>query len=806
MPVYSHSKMIKDNERIGSKLLIDHLKGVRDKAISHFSDRIPFGNDENEEMLNAICWLHDLGKYTSYFQTYLLEPRKADYQLKSHSNLGAHTAFSFLKNEPTKALIAFYIIKMHHSNLINFEDVIRPDREKRMLQEKVFPKQKEALSNFEELWEYFKFDQADISLIEPKSLLNIYKKELKKELAIEHYFKVNYLFSLLIESDKLDASDTEPSKPVSINKNAVDEREGFGKPHFPDKPLLELSQNELRNYVRSEVVKNLQQQDILDKRIYTLAAPTGIGKTMTALDFVLKLRSKIEKRDGYNAQIIYGLPFINIIEQALQEYEKTIGSDAVIGHYQYADVFGKDETSKNKLDDEEQHYNQKKMAWDTWQKDVVITSFVQFFETLIGNRNKLLKKFRHFADSIIILDEVQTLAIEKLPVIGAALYHLCKYLNARVLIMTATQPKLFELMTRELDVKLEDENLKPINLLEKDKEVFACFNRTRIVPLIEERIESEDFISVFEDKWQNDKSCLIVVNKVNRSVEVFNLLSEKFEDDPEVDLFYLSTNITPIQRQKRVNEIKEKLPYRTCILVSTQVVEAGVDLDFNMGFRDLGPIDSLVQVAGRINRENSEIRKGSPLYIVDFGDCQRIYGYATDSKARKALSKDEIPEKSYKNMVETYFDDVADQKMSDFKISREIFDAMNNLLYAYPASVSKKRTTISDFKIIEETQNGISVFVELPDDKEGIEARKAYQKLIEGKIKKSEFDQKFKRAFNQRIIAVPNYLDCSIELMQDDEKLISENLYLIDEEILSYFYDKSTGFIRNNKINETVSF
>lgn len=805
MPVYSHSKQISKTEREGSKLLIDHLKGVRDKAIAHLSNRTSFGNRENEDVLNAICWLHDLGKYTRYFQTYLLNPTKADYQLKSHSNLGAHTAFSQLKGEPEKALLAYYIIKMHHSNLMNFEDVIRPDRETRMRQERIFPQQKAALKNQEELLAHFYFTNDQIKLTDPKLLYTLFKKELRKSLRIEHYFKTNYLFSLLIEADKLDASNTETAKHVSISSNAVEDRKGFGKPQYPSGSIKSFSQNELRNFVRSEVVKNIERSDILDKRIFTLAAPTGIGKTMTALDFVLKLRAKIEQEENYISQIIYGLPFINIIEQALQEYEKTIGSDVVMGHYQYADIFGVDESSKNELDDEEVRYSQKKMSWDTWQKDVVITSFVQLFETLIGNRNKLLKKFRHFADSIIILDEVQTLAIEKLPVIGAALYYLCKYLNARVIIMTATQPKLFELMTRELSVEMDDEQLKPYNLLERDEEVFACFNRTKIVPLIDEKIGSEDFIPVFDNYWQAGKSCLVVVNKVNRSIEVFNLLKEHFEENQNIELFYLSTNITPIERQRRINQIKERLSKTTCILVSTQVVEAGVDLDFDMGFRDLGPIDSIVQVAGRINRENSEERKGSPLYIVDFGDCQMIYGVATDIQSRKALENEEIPESEYKPMVEIYFDNIADRKMVNFDISKNVFVAMQNLRYAYPASAAKKHATVSDFKIIEESQNGVSIFVEIPGDQEGTKAREAFQLLLDGDIKKSEFDQNHKRAFNQRIIAVPNYLGKVVDL-QKEIPLTDGVLWIKDD--ANYYYDSNTGFIRSKSRTDiaAVSF
>ncbi|MEX0813644.1 MAG: CRISPR-associated helicase Cas3' [Chitinophagales bacterium] len=804
MPVYSHSKQISKTQREGSKLLIDHLQGVRDKAVFHLSNNTLFGSLETEKLLDAVCWLHDLGKFTSYFQTYLLEPSKADQHLKAHSNIGAQTAFRYFEEEPEKALLAFYLIKMHHSNLMNLDLVLYPDNKQySMLEEVNFEKQKIALSSLDELKSHFDFADDLISSNKPKSLYNLFRKKLKNEPSIARYFKTNYLFSLLIEADKLDASDTDTTKFSILPKDSVDNR--FGKPDYPKEELTILTQNQLRNYVRSEVIKNIDRKDILDRKIFTLAAPTGIGKTMTALDFVLKLRHKIKQEQDFLPQIIYGLPFINIIEQALSEYEETIGKDVVMGHYQYADIFGKDERPKNELDDEEVSYNQKKMAWDTWQKDVVITSFVQLFETLIGNRNKLLKKFRHFADSIIILDEVQTLAIEKLPVIGAALYYICKYLNARVIIMTATQPKLFELMTRELKVEIEEEKLKPLNLLDRDEEVFACFNRTRIVPLIGEKIESEDFIPVFEDHWQTSKSCLIVVNKVNRSIDIFNLLSAHFEENTEVELFYLSTNITPVQRQQRIKEIKEKLPNKTCILISTQVVEAGVDLDFDMGFRDLGPIDSIVQVAGRINRENSNERKGSPLYIVDFGDCQKIYGYATDSKSRKALAAIEIPEGNYKQMVERYFDDIADQKMSDFRVSREVFDAMSNLKYAFPASSPKKHTTVSDFKIIEESQNGISVFVEMENDREGSEAREAYQNLLEGHMKKSEFDQKYKRAFNQRIIAVPNYLDTAKELIK--ELALSENIYWIRPEELNYYYEENTGFKRSKlEQNQTISF
>ncbi len=800
MPVYSHSRKNKDGVREGSKYLIDHLKGVREKALLNFSGRISILEPESaKSLLETICWLHDLGKYTTYFQTYLLEPGKVANDLKSHSALGAFAAFNYLKDDSTEALFAYYLIKLHHSNLLNFDKVLWPDfyNGSKWGIIDTFKKQIRNLNNTNELEKHLSgFDISLLKFIEPKQLYKAFNEEFEQADSIEHYFIVNYLFSLLIESDKLDASDTAPYKLSSLPDNAVDKRKNFGKPEYPDQELKTFSQNELRNFVRSEVVKNIDRVDILDKRIFTLAAPTGIGKTMTALDFALKLRKKIEGQEGYLTQIIYGLPFINIIEQALQEYELTIGEGKILGHYQYADVFGSDEPEKNSVDDEESFYIQKKMAWDTWQSDIVITSFVQLFETLIGNRNRLLKKFHHFADSIIILDEVQTLAIEKLPVIGAALYYLGKFLNARIIIMTATQPKLFELMSRELNVEIEHDFLKPFNLLPRDHDVFACFNRTRIVPSIEKRIKIEDFIEFFESKWTSDKSCLIVVNKVNRSIEIFDLLSN-YLSNSGVKLFYLSTNITPVERKQRIDQIKKLLPQKSCVLVSTQVVEAGVDLDFDMGIRDLGPIDSIVQVAGRINRENSIERKGAPLHIVDFGDCQRIYGHATESKARQALSNKEIHEENYKELVEKYFESVSDNSQADFKISKEVFQAMKQLRYAYPnSSGQNKELTVSDFKIIENSKMGVSVFVELPDDDEGKEVREAFESLLNNEITRHKFDNKFKRSFHQRIIAVPEYLP-NVKLLVKDNSRLTEDILWIKQDVSEYYYDINTGFIRS---------
>jgi CRISPR-associated endonuclease/helicase Cas3 len=595
------------------------------------------------------------------------------------------------------------------------------------------------------------------------------------------------MFSLLIESDKLDASNTHLYIPKQIENNSVDER--FGKPKIVDITKVGVSNNDIRNFCRAQVVSHLNDNKILDNKIFTLTAPTGIGKTMTALDFALKLKAKIYQEKSINARIIYALPFINIIEQALKEYYQTLPKDVtILGHYQFADVFGDDKESSG---DSEKNYSQKLMALDTWQSDIVITSFVQFFETLIGNRNKLLKKFNHFANSIVILDEVQTLRIEQIPLIGAAIYYLSKFLDARIILMTATKPKIFELAQREI-LDGEKERVEPFELLTSHKEVFSLFKRTKIIPILNHEFDQEnianDFVNeIFSDKWSRDKSCLIVCNTVNRSIEVFDAISDFLkENDLENPLTYLSTNIIPAHRFERIKQLKDWIyDGKAPILVATQVVEAGVDLDFDMGFRDLGPIDSIVQVAGRINRNNTSGKELSPLYIINFQDARKIYGAITAAQSIHVLKgKDEIPENEYLQLVDNYFGQIAEK--NSFARFNKIFESMKML--RYDSDDPENDMPVSKFKIIEDSKTTKSVFVEFNDT--ASELRLKYLEKITGKISKEEFDKNYKLSFQQHIIALPGYLTGTLEFINEYDT----NILCVNKELISNQYSINYWF------------
>lgn len=791
MPVYSHSRKVESGGYEGTKPLVDHLAGVTRHAVNNFHAGVTLGERKVLlEVLETTAWLHDLGKYTKFFQEYLLATNQPPRHLRAHSMFGAHAALELLQHRPDYALIAYFLIKSHHRNLQNLEDAIFPEGSDRP-QEDAFRLQSEALLDIAPLQSLFqKAINLQFQYFSAKSRFLQFKQHLKSELNIRWYFITNYLFSLLIEADKLDASNTPAYSRVPIPQDQVDKR--LGAPRYRPVRMSAMSQNELRNYLRAQVVENINMPDILDVSIFTLTAPTGIGKTLTALDFALKLRDKISTVENHVPQIIYALPFINIIEQALTEYEKTLNNGRIIAHYQLADIF----RAERKEDDvDSSHdYHRQLMTWDTWQGDIVITTFVQLFHTLIGHRNRLLKKFHHLAGAIIIIDEIQTIDISKLPLIGAALNYLARYMNTRIVIMTATQPRLFDLMTTHLNIP-EPERVKVHRLLDNEQDLFECFNRTRIVPMVDQRITSEQFFDKFIRTWTPGKNCLIVVNTVARSIDLFNLLLP-FCKGQHANLYYLSTNITPVERKARIDKIRNNLKKGNCILISTQVVEAGVDLDFDLGFRDLAPIPSIIQVAGRINRENSSDRINAPLYVVDFGECTKIYGHATEVQARTALkTKKVFSEPEYRNLVDEYFDRIAQKQMTDFSDAEKIFRAMCSLDYDRTISDGRNKS-VSDFKLIEDDK-GISIYVELPDDPDATTAREAYQEMVIGNLSKSAFDEKYKRMLNARVIAVPKTSPAVSALRS--EAHLSEYLLWIRPEMAEEYYNASTGFIRHKE-------
>ncbi|RCR70545.1 CRISPR-associated helicase Cas3' [Larkinella punicea] len=808
---YSHSKQNPDGTTYGSKHLVDHTMAVTDKALRSFHTHVTMQtNLPLTDVLRLVGLYHDLGKYTTHFQNYLLKSGEFNQELKQHAKFGGFALYQKYHSLglDNVALWAAYLIIHHHKSLTDIND-LKGYAVEDSTEEYIFNQQAKTIqSALEQIAVELNEPALESYLKYPDKKLIKTVRDLERKPNIQNYFLISYLFSLLIESDKLDASDTTIYTRKPLSSTLVDLRlqPVLFQPYTPEE-LTTLGQNELRSYVRGAVMQHLEKSDILEKRLFTLTAPTGIGKTLTALDFALRLKAKIRTQEQYEAQIIYALPFINIIEQAIIEYKRVIGDHGqVLAHYQFADAL--EQLSSKKDDEENQSWNQKTMLLDTWQSDVVITTFVQFLQTLIGNRNKLLKKFHHYAGAIVILDEVQTIRLEQLPLIGAALFYAAKFLNTRIILMTATKPKTFELANREIIAK-EGDVLSVTELLTEHEAVFAAFKRTKIIPLINQPIvdETEFVESYFTPNWSVNRSCLIVCNLVKRSVDLFTAIREYLGDKGyQNKVYYLSTNIIPAHRLRVIDQVK--LDLKTGfkpILIATQCVEAGVDLDFDMGFRDVGPIDSIVQVAGRINRENSEDRQHSPLYVIDFDDCEKIYDRTTATQSRQALTKgadennDQIPEEKYLTLIGEYYDNLSADGIKSFKTAREIFGSMKRLNYD---NEDKKTYPVSSFQVIDQKGFAVSVFIEIDD--EASTAKDAFLDLIYKKMSKETFDTNYKLAFNQRIITIPKYLSKVKELQMDNNRnQLVEGLFIVNRDEVQNYYDEITGFDRRKESAST---
>ncbi len=821
-------------------LLVDHLKVVGDLAYEKVKEL---------SISRKYCWLpdvskiigytHDFGKYTSFFQEHL---KGKKHGIKSHHSLLSALFCSFqiehyLKNFSSShdnitkflPLIGYIVIHRHHGDLRSPEEVIPRNRyltddlnltggdqqlyyEIKALNEQIddmyknLEKIAEDVSNlgFKNLEKFLKRSTVKyiFCLLDKLRYELIEKCILTEAERLELYFITILLFSLLIDSDKKSAGRESPVKSSrrKIPSYLVDKyiEEKFRR------NLTQLEINKLRNKVYESVTKKVENLS-LKQRLFTLTAPTGSGKTLTALSFALKLREKIEMEKGMKPRIIYALPFINIVEQnydvfqkvlsQLEEYNKN-SSSFLIKHHHLASIEYKEDNQYKSVDES-------LLLIESWESEIVVTTFVQLLHSIIGYKNSFLKKVSNIVGSIIILDEVQTIPVEYWKLVEKVFESLAEVFDCRIILMTATKPLIFS-----SDIAIE--------LLDEKERFFSKLDRVSLIPLFKKgnqelSMTDNDFIEWFKSNYQKNKSYLIVVNTISKSKVIYRLLREElglvgfreiddednerniFEEEfllekllDKKNIFYLSTNITPIQRFVRVKVLKNFLEKGgKAILVSTQVVEAGVDLDFDIVIRDIGPLDSIIQCAGRCNRNGVKQEKGK-VYIVSLedGQAELIYGKIHPFVSRKLLTANEIKERDFFKLADSFFKEI--QNRISWDKAKKIYDAMLDLNFYH-----KQISSIADFQLITEKGEFFDIFIEL--DKKSCDIRNNFiEKVIHEKelLKKREQFLKFRKDFYDYVIQVrkENIIKNWPIRLGDTE------YFFVPYNQLSIFYDIETGF------------
>jgi CRISPR-associated endonuclease/helicase Cas3 len=797
------------------KRLVDHLRRVGQLSRKTVTDKSL--NKEDKDLLTDIAYLigvtHDLGKATKFFQEYIIETdEKKKKSLKAKENthhglLSAFFTYAVIKEYLSKSerkrdllvdflpIISFLVVKRHHGNLLNaLDEISEVDAES----EKILKVANEQIASMEK-------DKAEINEILSTLILegrislkvdidNIISfvlqnvseeigwkekrlvRQLNKKTDLYPYFITQFLYSALLDADKTDAGlGGKDLDRLDLPADLVDQyrdRKGFTS----DRNNI----NSLRNQIYEDAMVGIRNWN-LDNKILSLNVPTGTGKTLTSLSFALKLRDRLKNEKNFTPRIIYALPFLSIIDQNYDVFEDVVAqggkldSRHLLKHHHLTDV-------NYRIEDKDDEYkaDESLLLLEGWNAEIIVTTFWQFFYTLFSNRNKLLRKFNKLANSIIILDEIQAVPHQYWQLIHDATKMLCEKFNSYVIFVTATQPLIF------------DETIGEIKeITQNKKEYFKDLDRIELIPNIETALTMEEFKVLLEKDLTGNpkKDFLIVLNTISSASDVYKFI--KGLELENTEKFYLSTNVIPKERLERIKTIKgpskkdtNESSGKRKVIVSTQLIEAGVDIDADKVYRDFAPMDSINQVAGRCNRSSAKAEKGTVSIFILKDDRKEFYKYIYDpflmSKTLDILKpvKGSIRESAILELNNKYFKAVK-RGMGDEK-SRENLACLSQLAFQ---DLSKK------FKLIEDDYPKVNVFVEI--DKKAAEIWNKYQELRMEKDLKERIRKKLaiRKDFSEYVISAPEKYAHNLVAEDSDMGYISR-----DE--LSNYYDLETGFMR----------
>lgn len=322
--------------------------------------------------------------------------------------------------------------------------------------------------------------------------------------------------------------------------------------------------------------------------------PTGGGKTLSSLRYALEHAKKFKKD-----RIFYIIPFTTIIDQNAKEIKDILGrEDIILEHH-----------SNLIVDNEQEDY---KLLTERWDSPIILTTMVQFLDTLFSGGTQGVRRMHNLANSIIIFDEIQAIPIKCINIFNSAINFLSNICNSTIVLCTATQPLL---STTQMPLILsEHADMVP--------DIQERFKQIKRVNLVDSRIvggySTVSLKNFALDKIEKIESVLVILNTKNSAKDLFNELKEEncnISKEKQYCIFHLSTNMCPFHRMQILEEIKAKLGKQRLICISTQLIEAGVNISFECVVRALAGMDSIAQAAGRCNRHGE--RTCSDVYIVN---------------------------------------------------------------------------------------------------------------------------------------------------------------------------------------------
>jgi len=554
---YAHS--LPDRPKDKWQPLKEHLEGVAERA-GKFSAL--FGAQAWGELAGL---LHDAGKYTQAFQRRLEgDPKRVD-----HSTEGGRIALD--RYGPAVGKLLAYIVLGHHGHLPNAGSEQQVSSlERRLLSH---PHSNSAFATENTLGDL----AARLPLKPPHA-------------GFQCAFLIRMLFSCLVDADCLDTEAfMNPDRAaLRLFPDPVDERERLRHCREAlDAKLTDIAKKAKQtpvNQHRALVQAACRRAASLEPGLFSLTVPTGGGKTLSSMAFALDHALLYTQR-----RVIYVSPFTSITEQTAGVYRGIFGESAVLEHHSAVDVAGEEDEDENT----ECLHRQLRMATENWASPIVVTTAVQFLESLFASRKWRCRKLHNIAGSVIVLDEAQTLPDPLLLPTLAALETLCAQYGCTVLLCTATQPAL--------DAWWPAGTI-PREIIPDSGALYRALCRTRVSQLGTLTVEQ------VAQRLREHSQALCIVSTRARAWTLYELL----RDQPNA--YHLSARMCAEHRHHVLEKIRAHLKAdEPCLVISTQLIEAGVDVDFPVVYRETGGIDAIAQAAGRCNREG--LRDEGPVYV-----------------------------------------------------------------------------------------------------------------------------------------------------------------------------------------------
>ncbi|MCC8073150.1 MAG: CRISPR-associated helicase Cas3' [Clostridiales bacterium] len=735
--------------------------------------------------------LHDSGKFTEEFTNYIQDAangknvRKGEVIhsfagvsliLGEHHDLQNNNKFELLTSE-----IIASAVGAHHGLFDCIDEEGNSGFEHRLVKQPEYDNR--AIKNFSN--ECCDRAKRDIlfknSCDEIKNILEKIIKISSDETELHYYISmlVRLLTSAVVDADRGDTANFMEDfdiKEKSPNwDDCIENLNSFLSKLSSDRPI---------DFARQEISNLCFEAGNLHSGIYKLNVPTGGGKTLSGLRFALN-HCKVHNKK----RIILISPLLSILDQNAKTVKEAINNDEII--FEHHSNIIKDDLD----DDETERYN---YLADTWNSPIIITTLVQFLNALFLGKMSAVRRFHSLCDSVIVIDEIQTLPIHMLTIVNLAINFLSEVCKATIVMCSATQPSLEK---TQHSIKEEIKEIIPKNVISKYEKVFK---RTEIVD--NGFLSENEIVDFLINLTQKNKSTLIICNK---KAEAQNLFSKLL--GIEAKCFHLSAGMCQKHREDTLESLKTALQNgEKVICVSTQVIEAGVDISFDTVVRYAAGLDNIIQSAGRCNR-NGEKNDLSKVYIVN---CK-----AENLKQLESISKSKTATESllnsYSNNPQKYDNDISSDK-SIYQYYSNLYEDLPNEYMDYQLynglpsmyellsdnkcwNVSNKywisnslKTAGKNFKVFDDSQ--VSVIVPYGEAKKLTEDLKLkYYKGYD--INDCYSDIQNLKPFS---VSVPVYQYKNYHSMNAITELFGDKLLLLDES----YYDNQVGILSKTKEDE----